>query len=247
MPMPRPGMGPRSSRRFANRVWTSPAYKKARQEHTFREPKALVVARDSPMSTSCADEIVKLQCAHVILPSTLDEASREDLLQCLWCRSVAALIGCLDTFASGEEAASSIVQAARASGTSLFLLLDRMHFLWASEAFVAAVHDSGLNICPCPDGDNVFLSSCTLPTWPVQEDRLTALEVAGRLSCLSVGTSQDKSGSLRSLLNRDNPFVASRPPICDGAGSVSSADLTPLRLSWNGVPPLTCLNGSLAT
>jgi len=27
-----------------------------------------------------------------------------------------------------------------------------------------------------------------------------------------------------SLLNRDNPFVASRPPICDGAGSVSSAD-----------------------
>ena len=100
-PEPRPGMGPRSSRRFANRVWTSPAYKKARQERIFRKPKAFVIARDSPMSTSCADNIGKLHCAHVILPSTLDEASREDLLQCLWCRSVAALIGCLDTFASG--------------------------------------------------------------------------------------------------------------------------------------------------
>ena len=83
-----------------------------------------------------------------------------------------------------------------------------MHFLWASEAFVAAVHDSGLHICPCPDGENIFLASCTLPTWPLQEDSLTALEVAGRLSCLSVGTSQDKGSSLRSLLNRDKLYWA---------------------------------------
>ena len=154
----------------------------------------------------------------------MDQSAREDLLQCLWCRAVVALVGCLATFASSAEAASVIIQAARASGTSIFLTLRRKHAWWASEAFTSTVQDSGLNICPCPDKEHIFLASCALPTWPLQDDHLTALEIAGRLSCLSTNGSPDRCKSLASLLNRTRPFVAHRPPICDGAGNVSSAD-----------------------
>ena len=154
----------------------------------------------------------------------MDQSAREDLLQCLWCRAVVALVGCLTTFASSPEVASIIVQAARASGTSIFLTLPRKHDWWASEAFTSTVQDSGLNLCPCPDEEDIFFASCALPTWPLQDDHLTALEIAGRLSCLSTNGSPDRCKSLASLLNRTRPFVAHRPPICDGAGNVSSAD-----------------------
>ena len=106
----------------------SPAYKKARQEKLFSEPKVIVIAEDSLVASSCSTQLATLQSAYIALPSSMEDGAQEDLLQCLWCRAVAALVGCLDTFASSSEAASSIIQAARASGTSVFLTLDRADF-----------------------------------------------------------------------------------------------------------------------
>ena len=79
-------------------------------------------------------------------------------------------------------------------------------------------------MCPSPCHGEVILASSKLPTWPCPDSELLALEALGRSSKLPLRLGHITEITYTSLLKTSGPFVAHRPPICDGAGAPSSAD-----------------------
>ena len=79
-------------------------------------------------------------------------------------------------------------------------------------------------MCPSPWQGDVVLASTRLPTWPCPDAELLALEALGRVSTLPLRLGNLAKPTYESLLRTAGPFVAHRPPICDGAGAPSSAD-----------------------
>ena len=75
-----------------------------------------------------------------------------------------------------------------------------------------------------PAAAKSYLASTRLPTWPCPDSELMALEALGRVSRLPLRQGHLTDLSYASLLKTSGPFVAHRPPICDGAGAPSSAD-----------------------
>ena len=68
------------------------------------------------------------------------------------------------------------------------------------------------------------MASTRMPTWPCPDSQLLALEALGRVCNLPLRLGNLSELTYASLLRASGPFVANRPPICDGAGSPSSAD-----------------------
>ena len=79
-------------------------------------------------------------------------------------------------------------------------------------------------MCPSPRYGEIILASTELPTWPCPDSELLALEALGRISKLPLRLGHITDISYASLLKTSGPFVAHRPPICDGAGAPSSPD-----------------------
>ena len=146
------------------------------------------------------------------------------ILQCLWSRSIIAVIAALPAVAPNKEIAVSILQAIRASAAFAILTVPRDHGLLQSPELVARLHDSALHMCPSPRRGEVILASTRLPTWPCPDSELLALEALGRVSRLPLRQGHLTELSYASLLKTSGPFVAHRPPICDGTGTPSSAD-----------------------
>ena len=60
-------------------------------------------------------------------------------------------MGDLPGLVSSSASASLLLQASRASGIHLLLLLPRSHVWWLDELFSSTVHDSALFLAPLPD------------------------------------------------------------------------------------------------
>ena len=146
------------------------------------------------------------------------------MLQCLWSRSIVAIIASLPAVAPDEEIAISLLQAVKASAAIAILTVPRDHSLLRSQELAACLHDAAFHMCPSPRHGEVILASTKLPTWPCPDSELLALEALGLISKLPLRLGHITEISYTSLLKTSGPFVAHRPPICDGAGAPSSAD-----------------------
>ncbi|OLP83471.1 hypothetical protein AK812_SmicGene35767 [Symbiodinium microadriaticum] len=151
----------------------------------------------------------------------LEQESRL-MLQCLWSRSIVAIIASLPAVARNEEIAISLMQAIKASAAIAILTVPRNHRLLRSPELAACLHDAAFHMCPSPRHGEVILASTKLPTWPCPDSELLALEALGRISKLPLRLGHITEISYTSLLKTSGPFVAHRPPICDGAGAPSS-------------------------
>ncbi|CAE7327295.1 unnamed protein product, partial [Symbiodinium sp. KB8] len=151
----------------------------------------------------------------------LEQESRL-MLQCLWSRSIIAIIASLPAVARNEEIAISLMQAIKASAAIAILTVPRNHRLLRSPELAACLHDAAFHMCPSPRHGEVILASTKLPTWPCPDSELLALEALGRISKLPLRLGHITEISYTSLLKTSGPFVAHRPPICDGAGAPSS-------------------------
>ena len=69
-----------------------------------------------------------------------------------------------------------------------------------------------------------MLASTRMPAWPCPDSQLLALEALGRVCNLPLRMGNLTELTYASLLRASGPFVAHRPPFCDGAGAPSSAD-----------------------
>ena len=116
------------------------------------------------------------------------------------------------------------MQAIKASAAIAILTVPRDHGFLQSPELAACLHDSAFHMCPSPRRGEVMLASTRLPTWPCPDSELLALEALGRISKLPLRLGNLTELSYASLLKTSGPFVAHRPPICDGAGAPSSAD-----------------------
>ena len=211
-------------RNFANRVWTSPSYKKARQQERFDPPQVLLLDTSGPLGARCK-ALADPEAIPYLEPSTAPQEQEARLmLQCLWSRSIIAIIASLPTIAPQEELALGLLQAIKASAAIAILTVPRDHSLLRSPEISACLHDSAFHMCPSPSQGEVILASSKLPTWPCPDSELLALEALGRISKLPLRLGHIKEITYDSLLKTSGPFVAHRPPICDGAGAPSSAD-----------------------
>ena len=116
------------------------------------------------------------------------------------------------------------MQAIKASAAIAILTVPRDHSFLRSPELAACLHDAAFHMCPSPRHGEVILASTELPTWPCPDSELLALEALGRISKLPLRVGHVSDISYASLLKTSGPFVAHRPPICDGAGTPSSAD-----------------------
>ena len=146
------------------------------------------------------------------------------MLQCLWSRSIIAIIASLPAIAPQEELAIALMQAIKASAAIAILTVPRDHSFLRSPELAACLHDAAFHMCPSPRHGEVILASTELPTWPCPDSELLALEALGRISKLPLRLGHISDISYATLLKTSGPFVAHRPPICDGAGAPSSAD-----------------------
>ena len=201
-------------RSFANRVWTSPSYRRARQQEKFDPPQVLLLDTSSPLGARC-----KALADPEAIPFL--EQSRAP---CLWSRSIIAIIASLPAVAPEEELAISLLQAIKASAAIAILTVPRDHSFLRSPELAACLHDAAFHLCPSPRHGEIILASTKLPTWPCPDSELLALEALGRISKLPLRLGHVTEISYTSLLKTSGPFVAHRPPICDGAGAPSSAD-----------------------
>ena len=135
-----------------------------------------------------------------------------------------AVIAALPAVAPNKEIAISIMQAIKASAALALLTVPRDHGFLHSPELAACLHDSAFHMCPSPCRGEVILASTRLPTWPCPDSELLVLEGLGRVSKLPLRLGNLTELSYASLLKTFGPFVAHRPPICDGAGAPSSAD-----------------------
>ena len=120
--------------------------------------------------------------------------------------------------------AIALLQAVKASAAITILKVPRDHSLLRSPELAACLHDAAFHMCPSPQCGEIILASTELPTWPSPDSELLALEALGRISKLPLRLGHLSDISYASLLKNSGPFVAHRPPICDGAGAPSSAD-----------------------
>ena len=205
-------------RKFANRVWTSPAYKQARQQEKFDPPQVLLLDTSGPLGVRCK-ALADPEAIPFLEPSPQpSEQESSFILQCLWSRSIIAVITALPAVAPNKEIAISIMQAIKASAAIAILTVPRDHGFLQSPELAACLHDSAFHMCPSPRRGEVILASTRLPTWPCPDSELLALEALGRISKLPLRLGNLTELSYASLLKTSGPFVAHRPPICDGAG-----------------------------
>ncbi|CAE7386508.1 unnamed protein product [Symbiodinium sp. KB8] len=146
------------------------------------------------------------------------------MMQCLWSRSIIAIIASLPVVALLEELAISLLQAIKASAAIAILTVPRDHGFLRCPELAACLHDASFHMCPSPRQGEIILASTKLPTWPCPDSELLALEALGRISQLPLRLGHITEVSYASLLKTSGPFIAHRPPICDGAGAPSSAD-----------------------
>ena len=211
-------------RNFANRVWTSPAYKRARQQEKFDPPQVLLLDTSGPLGARCK-ALADPEAIPFLEPSQapLEQESRL-MLQCLWSRSIVVIVASLPAVAPNDEIAISLLQAVKASAAIAILTVPRDHSLLRSHELAACLRDAAFHMCPSPRHGEVILASTKLPTWPCPDSELLALEALGLISKLPLRLGHITEISYTSLLKTSGPFVAHRPPICDGAGAPSSAD-----------------------
>ena len=152
----------------------------------------------------------------------------------VWARRIVALIGGLHDLVSEPEEASALLQAIQATAAWALFILPKSHSLLQSEAVLACLHDACMQLCPAPSQANIVLATSRLPTWPCPDEQLMALEAISWVCNLHTRHAGLANLSFNSLLRAQGPFVPNRPPICDGAGSASSADH-----SIAGASPLT--------
>ncbi|CAE7238129.1 unnamed protein product, partial [Symbiodinium sp. KB8] len=118
---PLPPKGTNFSRKFANRVWTSPAYKKARQQERFDPPQVLLLDTSILLGTRCKALADPEAIPFLETSPQPSEQESSRLLQCLWSRSIIAVIAALPTLARNKETAVSIMQAVKASAAFTLL------------------------------------------------------------------------------------------------------------------------------
>ena len=130
------------------------------------------------------------------------------MLQCLWSRSIIAIIASLPSIAPQEELAIALMQAIKASAAIAILTVPRDHSFLRSLEFAACLHDAAFHMCPSPRHGEVILASTELPTWPCPDSELLALEALGRISKLPLRLGDLSDISYASLLKTSGPFVA---------------------------------------
>ena len=166
-------------RNFANRVWTSPSYKKARQQERFDPPQVLLLDTSGPLGARCK-ALADPEAIPYLEPGTAPQEQEARLmLQCLWSRSIIAIIASLPTIAPQEELALGLLQAIKASAAIAILTVPRDHSLLRSPEISACLHDSAFHMCPSPCQGEVILASSKLPTWPCPDSELVVLEDLG--------------------------------------------------------------------
>ena len=118
-------------RKFANRVWTSPAYKQARQQERFEPPQVLLLDTSGDLGLRCK----ALANAIPFLEPSPQPSEHESglILQCLWSRSIIAVIAALPAIAQDSETAVSILQAIKASAALAILTVPRDHVFLQSQ------------------------------------------------------------------------------------------------------------------
>ena len=211
-------------RKFANRVWTSPAYKQVRQQEKFDPPQVLLLDTSGDLGIRCK-ALADQEAIPFLEPSPQPSDQESSLiLQCLWSRSIIAVVAALPTIAQDKETAISIMQAIKASAALAILTVPRDHIFLQSPELAACLHDSAFHMCPSPHRGDVLLASTRMPTWPCPDSELLALEALGRVCNLPLRLGNLAELTYASLLRTFGPFVAHRPPTCDGAGAPSSAD-----------------------
>ena len=97
-------------------------------------------------------------------------------------------------------------------------------FSCSHKSLLPAYTTQHFHLCPSPSQGEVILASTRMPTWPCPDLQLLALEALGRVCNLPLRLGNLSELTYASLLRASGPFVANRPPICDGAGAPSSAD-----------------------
>ncbi|CAE7865189.1 unnamed protein product, partial [Symbiodinium sp. KB8] len=147
----------------------------AGQEEKFDPPQVLLLDTSGPLGARCK-ALADPEAIPFLEPSRAPQEQEARLmLQCLWSRSIIAIIASLPTIAPHEELALSLLQAIKASAAIAILTVPRGHSLLRSPELAACLHDAAFHI----------LGHITEITYT-------------------------------SLLKTSGPFVAHRPPICDG-------------------------------
>ena len=165
------------------------------------------------------------------------------ILQCLWSRSIIAVIAALPAVAPNKEIAISIMQAIKASAAIAILTVPRDHGFLQSPELAACLHDSAFHMCPSPRRGEVILASTRLPTWPCPDSELLALEALCRMSKLPLRLGNLTELSYAPLLKTSGPFVAHRRPYAMApehparrttAYPITRVSARPLTLGYNG-------------
>ena len=114
---------PAFKRKFANRVWTSEAYKKARQQEKFDPPQILWLDTSGDIGAKCK-ALANQEAIPFIEPGTRPtEAESSHILQCIWARTIIAIVADISWLAPDAETAVALLQATRAtSAWTLFTL-----------------------------------------------------------------------------------------------------------------------------
>ena len=151
-------------RSFANRVWTSPSYRRARQQEKFDPPQVLLLDTSGPLGARCK-ALADPEAIPFLEPSRapLEQESRL-ILQCLWSRSIIAIIASLPAVAPQEELAISLMQAIKASAAIAILTVPRDHSFLRSPELAACLHDAAFHMCPSPRHGEVILASTGAPS-----------------------------------------------------------------------------------
>ncbi|CAE7756746.1 unnamed protein product, partial [Symbiodinium necroappetens] len=195
-----------------------------RLQEKFEPPQVLLLDSSGDLGDRCK-RLANREAIPFLEPSSQPSEQESGLiLQCLWGRSIIAVIASLPTIVPDTETAIALLQAAKASAAMTILTIPKDHVFLQSQELAACLHDSAFHMCPSPSPGDVLLASTRMPSWPCPDLHLLALEALGRVCNLPLRLGSVSELSYSSLLRASGPFVAHRPPICDGAGAPSSAD-----------------------
>ncbi|CAE7354462.1 unnamed protein product [Symbiodinium sp. KB8] len=169
--------------------------RKARQQEKFDPPQVLLLDTSGPLGARCK----ALADPEAIPFLELTRAPREQesrlMLQCLWSRSIIAIIASLPVVAPQEELAISLMQAIEASAAIAILTVPRDHSFLRCPELAACLHDASFHMCPSPRHGEVILAS-----------------TMGRISKLPLRLGHITEVSYASLLKTSGPLLPTALP-----------------------------------
>ena len=134
------------------------------------------------------------------------------------------IIAALPTIAPDTETAIALLQATKASAAMTILTIPNNHVFLQSQELAACLTARPFTCAPV----RARGKSCWLPPECLHGHAQTRTywlsEALGRVCNLPLRLGSLSELSYASLLRASGPFVAHRPPVCDGAGAPSSAD-----------------------